>query len=162
MESLSINEGLSQNYAGTILRDSRGYLWIGTKFGLNRYDFSHVKTYFASKEGGALPSDNIRHVFETPGGEIWALCENGTAVYQPLTDTFREIRYEHDKPLNLWSAYTDGRLVVLGGRGQLYKLDCATRKLSRLNTTGGSGSYYTQIHPLDSNNALLVTRWDGI
>lgn len=163
MESLSINEGLSQNYAGTILRDSRGYLWIGTKFGLNRYDhFSHVKTYFASKEGGALPSDNIRHVFETPGGEIWVLCENGTAVYQPLTDTFREIRYEHDKPLNLWSAYTDGRLVVLGGRGQLYKLDCATRKLSRLNTTGGSGSYYTQIHPLDSNNALLVTRWDGI
>lgn len=45
MESLSINEGLSQNYAGTILRDSRGYLWIGTKFGLNRYDNSSLKNY---------------------------------------------------------------------------------------------------------------------
>ncbi len=162
MQSLGINEGLSQNYAGALLRDTRGYLWIGTRFGLNRYDFSHITSYYATGNGGSLPSDNVRHIFETPYGEIWALCERGSAVYEPLTNSFREIRYEHDKPLNLRSALNEGRSVLLGGCGQLFRYDCAAKKLSRLNTTGGSNRYYTQIHHIDEGNLLLVTRWDGV
>lgn len=162
MTSLSINEGLSQNFAGTLLRDTRGYLWIGTKFGLNRYDYSRITSYYASESGGSLPSDYIRHLFETPYGDVWALCESGTAVYDPVTNSFTEIRYESDKPLNLRSALNEGRSVLLGGRGQLFRYDCATQKLSRINTTGGSDRYYTKIAPIDSDNLMLATRWDGV
>lgn len=162
VQRLSINEGLSQNYAGAILRDSRGYLWIGTRFGLNRYDFSRITSYFATADGGALPSDDVRQVFETPSGEIWALCESGTAVFDQKSNSFKEIRYEHDKPLPLRSALIEGKTVLLGGDGQLLRYDCTTKKLSRISTTGGSDRYYTGIHRLDDDNLMLVTRWDGV
>ncbi|HEY6915389.1 MAG TPA: two-component regulator propeller domain-containing protein, partial [Paludibacter sp.] len=35
---LTTNDGLSNNSVRHILKDSYGFLWIGTEFGLNRYD----------------------------------------------------------------------------------------------------------------------------
>ena len=37
-EHLTVQDGLSQNAALAIFQDSRGFLWIGTQDGLNRYD----------------------------------------------------------------------------------------------------------------------------
>lgn len=162
MQSLEINEGLSQNFAGSLLRDTRGYLWVGTRFGLNRYDFSRITSYYATESGGSLPSDEVRHIFESPYGDVWVLCDSGTAIYDPMTNSFKEIRYEHDKGLPLRSSLNEGRSVLLGGLGQLFRYDCATKKLSRINTTGGSDRFYTGIHKIDENNLLLTTRWDGM
>ncbi len=38
IRSFSVDEGLSQSMAYCILQDSRGFIWIGTQDGLNRYD----------------------------------------------------------------------------------------------------------------------------
>ena len=40
-KQLSISEGLSNNSVRSIFRDSRGFLWIGTESGLNKYDVTH-------------------------------------------------------------------------------------------------------------------------
>lgn len=162
MQSLGISEGLSQNYAGALLRDSRGYLWIGTRFGLNRYDFSRITSYYATEAGGSLPSDDVRQVIESPDGNVWVLCEGGTAVYDPIANRFNEVRYEQGRKLRLRSALNEGKSVLLGGMSQIFRYDCASKTLSRLNTTGGSGGFYTGIHKLDDDNLLLVTRWDGV
>lgn len=162
MQSLGISEGLSQNYAGALLRDSRGYLWIGTRFGLNRYDFSRMTSYYATEAGGSLPSDDVRLVFESPDSDVWVLCEGGTAVYDPITNRFREVRYEQGRKLRLRSALTEGKTVLLGGLGQLYRYDSSTKSLSRVNTTGGSKGYYVDILKIDRDHLLLATRWDGI
>lgn len=45
VKSLSVDDGLSQSMAYCILQDSRGFIWIGTQDGLNRYDGKTVKTY---------------------------------------------------------------------------------------------------------------------
>ena len=42
-ESISIDKGLSNEYVTSIFQDSKGYMWIGTKDGLNRYDGQNIK-----------------------------------------------------------------------------------------------------------------------
>ena len=40
---LDTREGLSNSTVNSILRDSRGYVWLGTGYGLNRYDGYRVR-----------------------------------------------------------------------------------------------------------------------
>ena len=44
-ENISIDEGLSNEDVTSIFQDSMGYMWIGTKDGLNRYDGEKIKIY---------------------------------------------------------------------------------------------------------------------
>lgn len=39
---ITLNEGLSHADANTIIKDNKGFLWIGTYSGLNRFDGIHI------------------------------------------------------------------------------------------------------------------------
>lgn len=79
-QTLGIGEGLRSNSVTSLLADSRGYLWIGTSLGLNRYDGHEVKTRFP--ESG---DPQLRELFNNPvmsmeedsEGRIWIQCESG-------------------------------------------------------------------------------------
>ena len=53
-KQLSISEGLSNNSVRSIFRDSRGFLWIGTESGLNKYDGYSFHQYYQSNSGLSL------------------------------------------------------------------------------------------------------------
>src|SRR5215212_8412580 len=57
-EHLTIEDGLSQNAGLAIFQDSRGYLWIGTQDGLNRYDGFAFKVYKHDPENPSSISHN--------------------------------------------------------------------------------------------------------
>lgn len=45
VEQISIEEGLSDRFVKSIYQDNRGFMWLGCKYGLNRYDGKTIKTY---------------------------------------------------------------------------------------------------------------------
>lgn len=47
LRNLSIKEGLSQNTVNTVLQDRQGFMWFGTKDGLNRFDGLSLKVFRA-------------------------------------------------------------------------------------------------------------------
>ena len=49
-ENLTIENGLSQATAEAIIQDSKGYIWIGTNDGLNRYNGTDIKVFKSDKE----------------------------------------------------------------------------------------------------------------
>lgn len=55
---ITLNEGLSHADANTIIKDNKGFLWIGTYSGLNRFDGIHIKSYYNNLEGAERPNAN--------------------------------------------------------------------------------------------------------
>lgn len=54
--SLDINNGLSQNTVHAILQDKQGFMWFGTKDGLDRYDGISFRTFMKNPEPWAIIS----------------------------------------------------------------------------------------------------------
>ena len=49
-DKLAIDEGLSNEHVTSIFQDSKGYIWIGTKDGLNRFDGERIKIYNCNRD----------------------------------------------------------------------------------------------------------------
>lgn len=70
--------GLSQQTAQAFFQDSRGYLWIGTRAGLNRFDGARFTTYGI---GQGLENDWINDVTEDANGVLWVATNNGLSSW---------------------------------------------------------------------------------
>ncbi|NIM17216.1 MAG: hypothetical protein GTO45_34860, partial [Candidatus Aminicenantes bacterium] len=77
-EHLTTEHGLSQNTIYCILQDSKGFLWLGTESGLNRYDGYEIKIYeHESDNPGSLSSNTILALCEDRSGTLWVGTNNG-------------------------------------------------------------------------------------
>ena len=67
--TLDIKDGLSHNTVNTILQDRQGFMWFGTKDGLNLYDGLVFRTF--QKENSSLGNNFITALHEDAEGNIW-------------------------------------------------------------------------------------------
>ncbi|TKG90761.1 hybrid sensor histidine kinase/response regulator [Puteibacter caeruleilacunae] len=96
---LTYEHGLSSNVTNCILKDSQGFIWIGTDAGLNRFDGFDVKIYkHKSEDINTISNSVIRTLFEDSKGNIWIGTDRGLNIYNPNTQTFRHFLSEADKP----------------------------------------------------------------
>jgi signal transduction histidine kinase/ligand-binding sensor domain-containing protein/DNA-binding response OmpR family regulator len=86
---LSTDDGLSNSNVRTILKDSHGFLWIGTESGLNRYDGYGFKVY-KEKPGisNSLWPNDILGLQEDGLDNIWISSVYGYTVYNRDKDCF--------------------------------------------------------------------------
>lgn len=98
-DKLSVTEGLSNDYITTIFQDSKGYMWIGTQDGLNRYDGEVVKTYNADiNSSNSLSSTYINVIAEDDFGNIWVGTDNGLdIIINNIYDVVRVKEYKNVK-----------------------------------------------------------------
>src|SRR6187402_1277460 len=66
LRHLTIADGLPQANVMSTLRDSQGFIWLGTEEGLARYDGRDFTTYYSSRAASSLP-----------GNFIWQVVEDG-------------------------------------------------------------------------------------
>ena len=86
---LDTQDGLSSSQVNCIFRDSRGFLWFGTPYGLNRYDGFRFKTYYSSNRDTTTMRDNYTElIFEAGDGRLWLKQGMNYCIYDPVKDTF--------------------------------------------------------------------------
>ena len=94
-DRLSIEQGLSQSTAYSILQDSRGFVWIGTQSGLNRYDgYRFVRFRHIPGDPASLSGSEVRALYEDRDGTLWAGTDRGLNRFDRSNHSF--IRYQHD------------------------------------------------------------------
>ncbi len=84
-DKLTSANGLSANDCSALLQDSRGFIWVGTANGLNRYDGRFFKTYNTLGQQG-LTDLSIMCLAEDGDGNIWIGTQNGLNELDPFTD----------------------------------------------------------------------------
>lgn len=86
---LDTPQGLSSSQINCIIKDSKGFVWIGTPYGLNRYDGYRVKTYYSNLRDTTTMRDNYTdRVFEDSEGQLWMRQGMNYCVYDPVKETF--------------------------------------------------------------------------
>lgn len=97
-ENISIDDGLSNEDITSIFQDSKGYMWIGTKDGLNRYDGENIKIYNCiSGDENTLSSTYITDIEEDCNGNIWIATDHGLDLLDTDTDTIIRMKDRDDK-----------------------------------------------------------------
>jgi signal transduction histidine kinase/ligand-binding sensor domain-containing protein len=90
----SISEGLSQSVVVCMYQDSRGYIWLGTQNGLNRFDGSSFKIYtYHPDDAGSISNNWIYSITEDNYGNLWIGTKGGLNRYIRKENRFERIRY---------------------------------------------------------------------
>ena len=86
----SLEEGLSQNNIQSILQDSRGYIWLATWNGLERFDGYNFKNYKSyPTDSVRLSYNRITHIVAGYGSHIWCQIFGGhTYLFDSDTEQF--------------------------------------------------------------------------
>ena len=100
--NLTVESGLSDNLVHSILIDSRGFLWIGTDEGLNRYDGYDIKVYRSNPfDDKTISGNRVWTSFKDKKGNAWFGSDNSVDYYNWSNDTFE--RYQTDsRPTNFF------------------------------------------------------------
>ena len=85
---LDTRDGLSNSQVNSILRDSRGFMWLPTPFGLCRYDGYRFRTFYSfEQDTTTIRSNRVNMVMEAFDGRLWLDHGMNYAVYDPITET---------------------------------------------------------------------------
>lgn len=129
---ISLEQGLSQSRVQCIYRDHQGVIWIGTKWGLNSYDQSELKSYFHDREQpNSLPDNFIRFITEDRLGDLYVSTNKGIAIYNKAENQFQPLKY-NGKPFNAWSYLQIGDNFLFGGEETLYQYNLTDKSITTI------------------------------
>jgi ligand-binding sensor domain-containing protein len=100
------NSRLSHNTVLSMFQDSRGFIWISTMDGLNRFDGQTMKIYRHNPADSTTISNSFIHgVFERADGMIWiGTRDGGINILNPMTDEITRIQFDPANPLTIPNA----------------------------------------------------------
>jgi PAS domain S-box-containing protein len=112
-QHISSEEGLSQSTVQCIIKDHQGYMWFGTRDGLNKYDGYKITVYrrdMARKE--TIGSNFINDLLEDSQGNLWIATSIGLERFDRKKDTFQHF--------SLGKSATFAMSLLMDTQGQLW------------------------------------------
>lgn len=129
------HDGLSENTVKSIVQDSWGFLWFGTKNGLNRYDGFRLKHYAVSDHVKQHANQNISALFEDKERHLWIGTDKGVFIYDPYTELFSffDVKTAGGKHITDWISQIladhDGNIWIISPNEGAFRYNTATKRL---------------------------------
>ncbi len=160
---LDTEKGLSQNTVLSILQDRNGFMWFGTKDGLNRFDGNNVKIFKNEVENPfSLGNNTVWSLLELPDGTIWVGTEKGIFVFNPETEWFIPFRMMTPSGERIDHWVTDmrrdknGNIWIAAGR-----IFCYVSSTGQLTVSKSLDSQVWDLN-IDNNDVWVSTFLSGI
>jgi ligand-binding sensor domain-containing protein/signal transduction histidine kinase len=96
-------QGLSNNSVWAFTQDERGFIWIGTANGLNRFDGKQCVVYHTSPDSTGLSNDLVWCLYCDQDGSLWIGTQSGLNRFDPSTGTFKKSFCNPEDPGSLSS-----------------------------------------------------------
>lgn len=134
---LYTSNDLSSSLIRCIIQDKYGFIWVGTNYGLNRFDGYKFSTYLCNPADTTTIQDNdIVRLYPYSKEFLFVATNRGLYKYSYLTNSFQHIVLEkHDEKIRISSLIEDrmhNLLIGTAGYGA-YRLDMTTGKVTRLS-----------------------------
>lgn len=130
-----VEDGLSNNAVICSLLDEKGFLWFGTKDGLNRFDGYHFKIFrHDANDTGSIGSNFIHSLYQDPNGIIWVGTEEGLYQYDEKTETFQPLKNTPLSEIREIIMDDNGKLWFIGGL-ILYQYNTIKKQLKMFSPT---------------------------
>ena len=144
------SEMLSSNQISAICQDSAGYIWIGTEYGLNKYDGYRFTNYFHQKDNpSTIQSNNVVSLFVDRQGSLWVGTGMGLSRYNAEEDTFERATLPgvSSARVNDMILQDDDHLLIGTAGYGLYRMNLKTRKIEQTERYAGQGDsdYFSHI-----------------
>ena len=131
---------ISSSLVNDIYQDKKGFIWISTEYGLNRFDGNKFIIYrHLDNDSTSLNNDYIHQTFEDSKGNLWVGSMGGLMKYNPNTNSFTTIPLYKGKQ----KVYTDVTQIMESQEGSLWA------------TTSGEGLF--RIFPEQQRGECIIT-----
>ena len=98
---ISGENGLSQSNVKSIIQDSYGFMWFGTKNGLNRFDGTSIVQMDCDDFVAGTGNHNISALFEDKERQLWVGTDRGVYRYNPALDVFTVVDLKTADGINM-------------------------------------------------------------
>ena len=134
---LYTSNDLSSSLIRCIIQDKYGFIWVGTNYGLNRFDGYKFSAYLCNPADTTTIQDNdIVKLYPYSKEFLFVATNRGLYKYSYLTNSFQHIVLEkHGEKIRISSLIEDRKhnlLIGTSGYGA-YRLDMTTGKVTRLS-----------------------------
>lgn len=169
-QQVNTADGLSHEFVNTIVQDQMGYMWFGSRAGLNRYDGYDIKVFQnIPSDSSSICGNNIQSSYCLSNGELWIGTNDGLARYIPESESFINYKapegveddmfvgcLDEDSDGNLWVGTTFGLLVKKKSASELVNISSLWPILSTLDSTGIADLFFHE------TSVLIGTQNQGL
>lgn len=163
---LNTYTGLSHNQVNAVLKDPDGFLWVGTTYGLNRYDGYFCRIFRKDhNDSTSVKDNNITALYELPDRKMWVATMGGGCIYNYDTENFNADYNSYLRAIGL----PDGSMmnIVKGNNGRywflyydkglyLYSANDKKGKLFKQQPTNQPANQITSIRETKDGKLWLV------
>lgn len=162
-KQISLKDGLPSTVR-CILADEQGFIWIGTRSGLGRYDGHELKKYIHQTDNPhSLPHNLINQITEDKQNNIWILTEKGLACYQRQSDDFYLPTDEQGNHIIVYSTCLTDDGVLFGSQNKVYFYNYQDSSLRLLQKLDKEPNFNITLLSLwDEHTLLCCSRWQGL
>ena len=150
-----IEDGLSHNAVISMLQDHRGFMWFGTKDGLNRFDGYNYKIFQHDPENPkSIGSNFIRCLYEYKD-KILVGTDTGLFTYDEKTEAFSIVSNTKDQPILDIESDNEGHIWFIAS-GKLYRYSSDSLNVEIYDQT------YFSFLTKNSEGTLFVSSQDAV